>query len=313
MLMLLRLYINQRSITHLVMFFTIASGLLTLISTLLDNIPIKGAWELSYVGNVITVTFLLATALAGPIEDRLKKSEKRFRGAFNQAEFYKDLFAHDISNILQSIKTSLELASQWHPLDDKKEEIDKLFNIMDEQVIRGSKLVTNIRKFSQFEEETPNLGEIDLIAYLNKSIKFIIDGYPKKDIRIQKLYEPKEQFVKGNELLVDVFENILMNAVKYNDKSQIEISIELSKIVKNEINYVKIEFKDNGIGLPDEMKKVVFKTVIKNREKVKGMGLGLLLVKKIIDNYNGGISVEDKIKGDYTKGSNFIILIQEVV
>ena len=61
------------------------------------------------------------------------------------------------------------------------------------------------------------------------------------------------------------------------------------------------------------MKEVVFKSVIKHRDKVKGMGLGLLLVKRILDNYNGEIWVEDKIKGDYTKGTNFIILIPEVV
>jgi signal transduction histidine kinase len=41
------------------------------------------------------------------------------------------------------------------------------------------------------------------------------------------------------------------------------------------------------------------------------MGLGLSLVKKIIDSYKGQIWVEDKIKGDFTKGSNFIILIPE--
>ena len=295
------------------MFFTMGSGLITSIGTLLDNIPITGAWELSYVGNIITITFLLATALAGPIEDRIKKSETKFRGAFNRAEFYKDLFAHDISNILQNVKTSLELVSQWHPLEDKKEEIDKIFNIMDEQVTRGSKLVDNIRKFSQVEEEILNLGKVNLITNLDLSVKFIAESYPTKDIRIQRIYEFKELYVNANDLLLDVFENILMNAVKYNDKSQIDIEIEISKIIQSEISYIKIEFKDNGIGIPDEMKEVVFKSVIKHRDKVKGMGLGLLLVKRILDNYNGEIWVEDKIKGDYTKGTNFIILIPEVV
>jgi signal transduction histidine kinase len=312
-LMLLRLYIIKRSITHLVMVFTMASGLLTLIATLVDNIPITGAWELSYVGNIITITFLLATALAGPVEDRIKKSETKFRGAFNRAEFYKDLFAHDISNILQNVKTSLELVSQWYPLEDKKEEIDKIFNIMDEQVTRGSKLVDNIRKFSQVEEEILNLGKVNLITNLDLSVKFIAESYPTKDIRIQRNYEFKELYVNANDLLLDVFENILINAVKYNDKSQIEIEIEISKIIQSEISYIKIEFKDNGIGIPDEMKEVVFKSVIKNRGKVKGMGLGLLLVKRILDNYNGKIWVEDKVKGDYTKGSNFIMVIPEVV
>jgi len=45
----------------------------------------------------------------------------------------------------------------------------------------------------------------------------------------------------------------------------------------------------------------------------KGMGIGLTLVKKAIENYNGQIWVEDKIAGDYTEGSNFIIMIPEAV
>lgn len=42
------------------------------------------------------------------------------------------------------------------------------------------------------------------------------------------------------------------------------------------------------------------------------MGLGLALVKKIIDNYNGKIWVEDRVKGDHSKGNNFVLLIPEV-
>ena len=42
------------------------------------------------------------------------------------------------------------------------------------------------------------------------------------------------------------------------------------------------------------------------------MGFGLSLVKKILEGYNGKIWVEDRIQGDYTKGSNFIVLIPEV-
>ena len=60
------------------------------------------------------------------------------------------------------------------------------------------------------------------------------------------------------------------------------------------------------------MKERIFKGIADRKEKVHGMGLGLLLVKKVLENYNGEIWVEDKVKGDSSKGSNFIMLIPEV-
>ncbi|MFX1277120.1 MAG: sensor histidine kinase [Promethearchaeota archaeon] len=73
-----------------------------------------------------------------------------------------------------------------------------------------------------------------------------------------------------------------------------------------------MEFIDNGIGIQDSLKKRIFEGGFNKHPSVKGMGLGLSLVKKVIQTYNGTIWVEDKIIGDYSKGSKFIILIPEV-
>ena len=70
-----------------------------------------------------------------------------------------------------------------------------------------------------------------------------------------------------------------------------------------------MEFKDNGLGISDYRKTSIFERGSQKSWKSKGMGLGLSLVKKIIDMYHGDIWVEDRVKGDHTKGSNFIIMI----
>ena len=90
-----------------------------------------------------------------------------------------------------------------------------------------------------------------------------------------------------------------------------EISIKISKQKMDAIKNIKIEFIDNGIGVADDRKEVIFKPGHREYKGSKGMGLGLSLVSKILSIFNGKIWVEDKIKGDYTKGSNFIILIPE--
>ena len=63
----------------------------------------------------------------------------------------------------------------------------------------------------------------------------------------------------------------------------------------------------NLLGTP------LLKNGIDLKKKTEGMGLGLSLVKKIIESYNGKIWIEDRIKGDFAKGSNFIFLIPEAL
>ena len=60
------------------------------------------------------------------------------------------------------------------------------------------------------------------------------------------------------------------------------------------------------------MKEKVFQRDFREVNDVHRMGLGLSLVKKIIEIYNGQIWIENKVQGDHSKGSNFIVLIPEV-
>jgi signal transduction histidine kinase len=110
-----------------------------------------------------------------------------------------------------------------------------------------------------------------------------------------------------------VFENILINAVKYNSNQIVEILIKVSKQEYKRANYIKIEFIDNGIGIPHKKKKLIFKGGNNNLKGGKGMGLGLSLVKKIIESYKGKVWVENRIKRKTLKGSNFILLIPEAI
>ena len=108
-----------------------------------------------------------------------------------------------------------------------------------------------------------------------------------------------------------MFENILINSVLYNKNETVEIEINISRLKENENEYIKIEFKDNGIGIDDTRKEVIFKENYKKKTGSKGMGLGLSLVAKLLDLCEGKIWVEDRIKGVYTQGSNFVILMPE--
>jgi two-component system phosphate regulon sensor histidine kinase PhoR len=101
---------------------------------------------------------------------------------------------------------------------------------------------------------------------------------------------------------INVFVNILENAIKYsNEKPEIKI------ITENNMDSIIVKIIDNGMGMNSKVKEKIFDKFYRetkgNVHDVKGHGLGLSYVKKIIDLHNGTIYVDSEIG----KGSTFVI------
>jgi len=241
----------------------------------------------------------------------LELSKKKIEEEFQRANFYKDIFAHDMSNILQGILSVAELCKiQMMNLSINNDIVD-IIGIIENQIIRGSKLISNVRKLSQLEVSTTLIQPTEIHSLLKTSITNLKNEYQTHNINIKIHSSYKSVYVQANDLLLDVFENVLINAVKHNENLSVEIAIKISKKKENQISYVKIEFIDNGIGIEDSNKDSIFTRASPDTNYIGGMGIGLSLVKKILDSCRGQIRVEDSFKGDHTKGSNFIILIPE--
>jgi len=243
------------------------------------------------------------------VEQKLKASEEKYRKAYDRANFYKDLFAHDINNIMQVINSSTELISYELDETEKSKNIEKLANMIKTQISRAKKLVQNVTVLSDLEESPQQIKITEVCELLRNSIIFIYNSFPEREINIQFESLNEKIFVQANELLQDGFENILTNAVKYNDKDTVELEIKVSETLKEGKNYVKIEFKDNSIGVADDRKAIIFEKGNRKLKGQKGMGIGLALVKKIMSFYESEIWVEDRVSGDHRQGSNFIILM----
>jgi PAS domain S-box-containing protein len=249
-------------------------------------------------------------------EQELETSETKYREAYNRINFYKDIFSHDINNIFQNIHSSVELIdlNAKQPINMEKD--DELLEIIREQIKRGTNLVSNVRRLSDIENKNLALKKSEIIKVLKNVIASLMKVYKRREINIQIQNEPKEIFIMANELLTDIFENLLINAVRHNQNSQVEILITFSRVVNDGVNFIKLEFMDNGIGILPEMKEKIFKRGQGGQVEKKdsfGLGLGLTLVKMIIENFNGQIWVEDKVEGDHSQGSNFIIILPEMV
>ena len=309
---IIKIYFVKKTPTHAFLIFVLICGLFNFITNTLKDGGLPGAEELYQISSTIMTTVLLVTGLVAFIEERIGKSEQNYRRAFSRAEFYKDLFVHDINNILQNLQFSLEMISHDLINEVEIEKIDELINIAKGQVIRGSNLGLNVKRLSDLEGGRIQLASVKIENLLQNAIEHITTNFPIKKIDITIDSDNGDVLGYANELLEDVFRIILNNAVSYNESLVKEISIIISKEVKEENSYIKMEFLDNGIGIPDGVKKTFFQPIYKNYKNLKRIGLGLLLVNEVVKGFKGEIRVEDKVKGDHSKGSIIILLIPEV-
>jgi signal transduction histidine kinase len=102
----------------------------------------------------------------------------------------------------------------------------------------------------------------------------------------------------ADELVDDIFANLYSNSVKYTEGDTIEIET----IIDRSDNYWKVSILDKGRGIPDERKVNLFNRYSTNS---KGSGLGLSIVHALVSRYAGKINVENRIEGDYTRGTAF--------
>ena len=264
---------------------------------------------IQYKGDLADLVTLIDITERKKAELELKDSEQRYREAYELANLYKDLLAHDINNILQNIKSAIQLENM--AIDSSKtfqnKKVNEYHDIIEEQISRGVQLISNVQKLTKLEEVQVNSKTVDLCDRLNESIEFVKNSFGRRKIEINVESFQKELKINANEFLSDVFENILINAVKYNEHDHVIIDIKISNETQKNTKYLKMEFIDNGIGISDENKDIIFKTGTIKGKGGKGMGFGLALVKKIIQNLQGSITVKNKVKNDYTKGSNFIV------
>ncbi|UCC19699.1 MAG: HAMP domain-containing histidine kinase [Promethearchaeota archaeon] len=306
-----RIYLKKRTPTHAFMFFILCTGLLQLIASLIRDQGFDGADEFFEFSRIVMATIMLITGIVVIIEEKILRSERKYRLAYNRAEFYKDLFIHDINNILQNLQFSLEIISKRCKDYEKEAEMFELLKIAKAQVNRGAELGLNVKKLSDLEIGVIKNKPIKLLDILNQAIDKIKIKFPEEEIKIDIAGDPEKIYVDANLLLEDVFRIILSNAVKYNDNPIKEIKVKISKQVKDIASNIKIEFIDNGIGIADSMKKTIFQPVYTKTKASNRIGLGLLLVNEVIGNLSGRVWVEDKVQGEHTKGSKVILLVPE--
>ena len=183
--------------------------------------------------------------------------------------------------------------------------VDKYLSIIKEENKRMNLQVENVLKISQLENKNILLNKTktninDIILKSVASVKLLLD---EKNGSIDlKLSKNIIEFEFAFDEMINVFVNILDNSIKYS-KEEPKIHIESFM----DLNLIKVKITDNGIGMSTKVKNKIFENFYRetkgNIHNVKGHGLGLSYVKKIVDLHGGTISVSS----DLNKGTSFTL------
>ena len=198
-------------------------------------------------------------------------------------------YAHMVSHDLKAPLRSIDTLINWF-IEDNKEMMNegnlRSLNLILSNVEKMDLLIKGILDYSAIEKQEDDNRDIDLNVLINDILRTnSISGNVEVSVK-QEL--PK---VFGNDFrFKQLFQNLIQNAIKYNDKEEVKVEIGYSEDENDYCFYVK----DNGIGIPKIYQNKIFEIFSKLENNDASSGIGLSIVKKIIDFYKGKIWLESQ-------------------
>jgi len=213
----------------------------------------------------ITIAVILSGFILEPIRRNIKLND----------EFIKDIL-HDINTPISVIKINLNLIKRKQEINkDISKELERI-NIA---LYKISFLQNNLKDY-QLERQI-NRKEIDLEVILKEKEYIYKSLY--KDINFKIQWNARPKIITNEDIFTRILDNIISNAFKYNNKNgEVKILIYKHSII----------IKDTGIGIKDTTK--VFNRLYKENER--GMGIGLNIVKKMINEIDMTIDIKSEIE-----------------
>lgn len=206
-----------------------------------------------------------------------------------QKQFMKD-FSHEFKTPIHSIKGVAEYLSEN---DLPREEEKEYLKLMVKEAGRLAKLSQNTLLLSKLDnmEIIKNKRKFRLDDQIRNCAILMLHQFEEKRIQLN-VQLPKIIFWGNEELLQEVWINLLENARKYSPQDSV-----VSIIGKAIDEHISIEIRDEGQGMDDDTKKHIFDRYYQgdSSHETMGFGLGLSIVKRIVELSNGSITVESKV------------------
>ena len=229
---------------------------------------------------------------AGVILERRQEEQRRLEAQLHQSERLAALgemtagVAHEVRNPLGIISSTAELLQERLA---RYEPQDRLARIIVEEANRLNEKVTEFLDFAR--PRVPNLRPCDLEAVVDRSLEFLEPEIQRLGISVTREYRLNGRMLAADtDLLHQAFLNLLLNAIQaMPGGGRLTVSIQAGPDGRGG----EIRFADSGEGIEPESLKKVLNPFFTTKEK--GSGLGLPIVKSIIETHQGSLKVDSEV------------------
>ncbi|MGK0253637.1 MAG: two-component system phosphate regulon sensor histidine kinase PhoR [Mariniflexile sp.] len=270
---------------------------------LLVNFPDDKKFILSSNIGMILLSVIFTSIIIIAYGSALYQLVKQRKIAEIKTDFINNM-THEFKTPIATINLALDAIRNPKVIDDK-EKVIRYLTMIKEENKRMHAQVENVLRISKLEKNELNISKdrLDLHDILSHALSHVELLVEDRQGSIETFFKAPKSFVLANEThFTNVIVNILDNAIKYSpDAPKIEVYSE------NVGNNILIKIKDYGSGMSKAASKRVFEKFYRehtgNIHNVKGHGLGLAYVKRIVEDHQGHVSVESEKE----KGSTFVI------
>lgn len=243
-------------------------------------------------GSILTTSAFGFWSLRRRAEARLRTAVENVReeAKGERRRFLRQL-DHELKNPLTALQAELAYLADHIPMMQD----DKVLRDMNDQVERIGRLIADLRKLAQIEEQAIELEPVDVGELLQEVVEAVQDhpGFPERRLHLTLLQSPwKLPPVPGDRgLLWLACFNLVDNALKFTPPSS-EIEVRAFEVSP----WLVVEVADNGPGIPPEDLPHIFEELYrgKNARGCPGSGVGLALVRAIVARHEGDISVRSR-------------------
>ena len=215
----------------------------------------------------------------------LLAAQRKLADANDEANLYLDIITHDINNVNSGAMALAEL------LVRKSADHEKALALrLETSINESTEIINNVSTIRRLHERREALVPVAL----DEIVKSALHQFQNADIR----YPGTDALVLADSLIRQVFINLIGNSIKFSGPDAV-----IGISVTDAGNMVEVVITDNGPGIPDEIKPVIFDRFRRGKTTKSGKGLGLFIVRSLVEGYGGSVWASDANPGKSDNGA----------